>query len=387
MKERLPIFIIWTLIIGDCATGLLHNLQFEFYRVGLVLKIVVILFALIYYSMFIRRKSFLSLYLAMAVLFVIWAIASSLSFFNNSNFEYVSSLVVLNRYFFFLILAALFIQASSRDDFDESCKKILDTFFFWNGLLILIGFTFNISLLSSFDPTDSYTIDRFGYKGLIFGNNEIAGIYIIGLAYLFKENLKFKAKKRFLLILTCVASILTGAKAAVIGLVLIGFYYLIKYNAKLFFIIIIPLLVGLGSMVVVYWNVVKEKYLFFLIDKFNSMDFITFMLTARNEYLIRNFKFVLSDWNPLNYLVGDAFLYTEMDFFDLYFFFGLGAIIYMYIYAKIFFIRDKSMDNFYVFIVLMALAFTGGHIIQSAVVPLFLLLYIFSANRNQAISV
>jgi hypothetical protein len=113
------------------------------------------------------------------------------------------------------------------------------------------------------------------------------------------------------------------------------------------------------------------------------MDFYTFWTSNRNQLLSNALERVSKHWSSINFLVGDADSYVEMDFFDLYFFFGFGALVYFFVYFKIFFLKDKSRDNKYVFLVFMAMAFVAGHVINSAIVPLFLLLYVFSTRSTQ----
>jgi hypothetical protein len=384
MKERIAIFIIWVLIIADLSTGLLFNLRFSYYRIGLGIKIVIIVFSLLYYLPLIRKRSFLSLYVSILLLIFIWIIAASISKINNTEFNLINSFIVLNRYLFFLVLACIFLNFKDSRFFKDSCGRIFESFFKINNFLIFIGFLFEINLFSSFHALEEFEIgQRFGYKGLISGNNEVAGIYSLGIAYFYREIFKYKkTKKFFLLILTCLAAVFTGAKAAFIALVLISLYYLVRYKLLLFLTAITPVIILLVYFIAARWEFLKERYLSFMISKYYSVDLISFLTSGRDSYLVKNFAFIDTDWNVMNYLVGDAFLYSEMDFFDLYFFFGLGSIIYFYIYTKFFFMIDRTLDNFYIFISLMAIAFTAGHIIQSAIVPLFLLLYIFSNNSE-----
>ena len=184
-----------------------------------------------------------------------------------------------------------------------------------------------------------------------------------------------------LLIATVLSAMFTGTKATFIAVLAIGLYYMFRYRIKLFFGVMVPLF----SFILVYgyyrWDYIKEKLLDSLIQKLNSNP-LTYLMSGRNDFIINNFKYIGEKWTLMNHLVGDGFLYSETDFLDLYFFFGIiGLILYMYLYARIFFSVDRSLDNLYVFVVLMGIAFTAGHIIQSAVVPLFVLLYVFSIKR------
>jgi len=224
---------------------------------------------------------------------------------------------------------------------------------------------------------------RFGYKGLIYGANEVAGIYILGIAFFYREVFRHKQPKKMLLFVTCVAAVLTGTKATLIGLILITLYYFAKYKARHLIVVLIPLVILTTSLVVQNWELINEKYLASNTERFLSNDLITFLMSGRDIYIVQNFTFINNHWSLINFLFGDSFLYSETDALDLYFFFGLVGALYLYMYTRLFFIRDHSIDNIFVFLVLIAIAAVSGHIIQSGVVPVFVLLYIFSEKGSR----
>jgi len=116
-QEKLAAVIIVMLIVADLVTGLLFNLNFSFYRIGLIVKSFIIFFTLVFFFPLIRKRSIFSLYLTMVILFILWIIGSFLSFYFNPEFEYVGSLIVLNRYLLFLILGCVFISLSESRSF------------------------------------------------------------------------------------------------------------------------------------------------------------------------------------------------------------------------------------------------------------------------------
>jgi hypothetical protein len=383
MKERLAVTVIWILIIADLLTGLLFNLDIEYYRIGLPLKSGIILFLLLYYISLISDKTILSIYIVIASLLGLWLIGSLISYSANPSFDYIYSFVVLNRYFFFLILSCVFFDLKSSETFIYHCKQILEWFFLFNNSLIFLGFIFNIDTFSTYDPQWKIDYDqRFGYKGLIHGGNDVAGIYILGVAYFFREQFQQGSRKSFLLITTCMAALLTGTKATLIAVIIISIYYLVRYRIKFFVGIIVPLVILGVVWIYGHWNYVKEEFLSSVFKRIEEMNLITYLFSGRDSYIRSHFKYISLKWTVLNHLAGDGFLYSETDLLDLYFFFGIiGLLIYLFFYGSVFFIFDKSLDAFFVFAIILAIAFTAGHIIQSATVPLFFLLYIFSANR------
>jgi hypothetical protein len=381
MRERLLGFIVAALIVSDMLTGLLFNLQFGFYRVGVLLKSVILFLTFILYLPLIKRKTFFSIYAIIGMLVIFWSIGSAVSLVNNPQFELGNSLIVLSRYLLFLILVCAFLYLKDQPSFDHTCKKIIETFFLVNNSLIVLGFLFDINIFSSYNPQDNLNDMRFGYKGLIYGTNEVAGIYILGLSYCYRETFKYRERKGWLLFFTCLASLLTGTKATLIGLVVVTIFYFAKYKFAKLVVLMVPATVFLVIAVARNWESIKTKYLTFNIRVFESGDLLTFLMSGRNSYIISNFDYIAAKWTFLNYLVGDGFLYSETDLLDLFFFFGiLGCMLYLYVLTKIFFIKDRTIDNHFVFLLLLSIAFTAGHIIQSAIVPVSLLLYIFSAK-------
>jgi len=373
--------LIWALIIADLVSGLLQTLEFSFYRVGLVLKGLIILGLFVLYLTRLSNKTFLSLYLVMLILSALWLIGFVISWINIPFFDAADSLVVLNRYLLFFILATAFVDWSASPTFQDETKSIFENFLALNNFFIFAGLIFGIHVFSTYDPFgDMQGFSRFGYKGLIFGQNAVAGIYTLGVAYLFRETFKYKRPKMVLLAITFIAAIVIGAKATWITAMLIAGYYLFKYRFKTFIAIVIPTVVILAYVGITYWPYIQQNYFAFLVEKYESLDFYTFWTSNRNRLLTDTMEHISDTWTFINYITGDASSYVEMDFFDLYFFFGVGAILYLYMYNKFFFLKDKSVDNKYFFFIWMSMAFVAGHLINSAIVPLFFLLYIFSAS-------
>jgi hypothetical protein len=375
------ILFIWALIIVDLLSGLLLNLQVPFARIGLVVKGLVVLFLFANYFVNIKKKTYYSIYSSIAILLLFWIIGFCISFVNDPNFDPIESVVVINRYFFFLVLACAFKDWSAMVSFEGDCKKIIETFFTINNALILLGFAFKIKIFSTYDTHDEFGESaRFGYKGLIWAQNGVAAIYTLGMAYLFRECVKYNRPKIILLLSTCIAALFIGTKATWFTFILLAGYYLYKYKIRTLILIIIPVLVGVVYLFGVYWSYVKEKYLAFMVVQYEQNDFYSFFTSNRNNLLLKQISHISTDWNWLNFIVGDAISYCEMDFFDLYFYFGISAFLYLFVYFKIFFFKDKSGDNNFFFWIWISMAFFSGHIINSAAVPIFYLLFIFSAS-------
>ena len=86
--------LIWTLILVDLLSDLLLILQLPFARIGLVVKGLVIIFVFVTYLTRLRQKTFFSIYISTAILFLFWSIGFFISLFNYSDFSVGESLVV-----------------------------------------------------------------------------------------------------------------------------------------------------------------------------------------------------------------------------------------------------------------------------------------------------
>jgi hypothetical protein len=383
ISENATIAIIACLILADLLTGLFFNMEFGFHRVGLPLKSALIFFTFIFYLTALTQKTFQSIYLAMGILLVFWIIASFVSYKLNPDFEYGYSVIVLNRYFFFFILSCLFISLNGEHSFTRKCRILFESFFIINNVMVFAGLIFSIDMFSTYDPLGEIDDQRFGYKGLIHGGNDIAGIYIIGMAYFFREYFQYRRKKLLLLLMTCAAAFLTGTKAGMISVTLLTLYFCFRYRRNYFLIVCLLLLIVGSYFLITYRVIILDQYLEPFLQRIRSMRVLSYLMSSRNEFVINNFTYMGSNWLTINYITGDAFLSSETDILDLYFFFGLGGLLYLYFYIKIFFWKDKSLDNLYIFLVLLSIATLAGHIIQSTVTPLFVLLYIFSIRKSE----
>ncbi|MCC8423973.1 hypothetical protein [Mucilaginibacter sp. UR6-11] len=264
--------------------------------------------------------------------------------------------------------------------FAINVKKLFEYFMIVNSVCVIVGAVFKISLFSSYNPGNKFTdVElRFGYKGLLIGINEVTGVYFLGIAHFYREVLLYKRNgKIFVLLLIIVAAVLTGTKASVLAILLLTAYYFYKYFRKFFFLFFLPVL----SVSII---LLLTRY-FYLITAFLSTvaqnDSIMFVITGGRSYRVALFfEYISNNWFLPSYILGQPQLYTETDMLDLYFFFGIGSILYLIIYAQLFFKFEKTNDRIPVFIMMLILASLSGHIIQSAVVPVFLILFLISSK-------
>ncbi|HUC79799.1 MAG TPA: hypothetical protein VMR70_02750 [Flavisolibacter sp.] len=300
-----------------------------------------------------------------------------------------ASVAVFSRYMLFFAIMPMFLLHVENEKFVNRCQQIFELFLYANCVAIIVGYIFNISFFSSYNPKAEETLldARFGYKGLLYGINETTGVFFLAFAHVYRELFLFRKKKYLLLATLILASLLTGTKGCIIALVLVSSYYLFRYQKALFFSIVIPAVIA-GTIFLIQIDFVEQVTAFLNIfwgDDFSTTPFgavLTLLMTGRNIYIYNNWLYMLENWSVLNFLFGDGLLYSETDLMDLYYCFGLGTIAYLWGYTRLTFFRQKQFDLIFIFIFLLLLAFTGGHIIRSAVFPVFFCLYLIAGYRK-----
>lgn len=398
MKPGITIFCISLMIIGDILTAVSFNLNFSFYNFGVLIKTPIELLFLVLIA---RYEKFRLMYAVLIFLFIFWFIGFTTTFIKyggirdatygldfdideNPQNPYWISFNIFNRYILFFALMPMLLLHAGDQVFIKWCKKVFEIFLYANSIAIILGFVFKIQFFSSYNsqgielPYEA----RFGYKGLLYGINETTGIYFLGIAYAYREIFLKGTKKYLLLSLLLLTAFFTGAKGCIISVFLLTGYYLYNYKRLFFFALCIPLLIA-GAIYFIRSNIIDQMSsmlnIYLTLEDATPLDaFLTFFMTGRNLYISHNWAYMKSHWNIVNYIFGDGVLYSETDLFDLYYFFGIGAILYLYCYIKLVFYKNVDKDLKYVFLFLMLIALTGGHIIRSGVFPVFFCLYLIT---------
>lgn len=387
-------YILFVLIIGsDVLSSIAYNLNFSFYNFGLFIKIPIEFFLFFYSLKFIKGD--ITIWV-IGALFLIWLIGLSVNYFNvdmlTTHLEhngiyldtdsdvYSASFKVFNRYIFVFALAVILHMYSENKGFVVNIKQLFEGFIIVNSICIILGAIFDISMFSAYNPGDKITeyVPRYGYKGLLYGANEVTGIYFLSLAHYYREILTYKRLKKILpFFIILISSFLTGAKAAPLGMLLVSAFYVYKYFRKTFFFVFVPTVIL--ATIIAFTRYIDD--IMEILSTISTSDsLLTIITSGRSDYVISNYNFINDQWTFLNYIFGDGSLYSEMDFFDLYFFFGLGALLYLALYIKTFIRYERSGNGLPILILMFFLAFLNGHIIQSAVVPVFLILYLISSR-------
>lgn len=374
-------FVKWFIVLSfffDALNSIFQYLHLPFDRVSVFYRAV---FEFSILLIFINSRQFGKYYLLIVYLAITFLLSYLFIIYHGGDAFSFEALVILNKYFYFIVLSLLFIKYENQESFIEFINNVFRYFLIINSLLIVIGFLFNIELFSSYFKTSS---DRFGYKGLIPTQNETTGVYLFGLAYIYRRYFMEKKESVWVIFIITLAAILIGTKGIWISVPIIVSFYAIKYKTKTTLLITIPsLIVILGIWGIWIWDNLYNNYLSYFkyfIER-SDLSWYSIMLSRRDLKIIESAEYVNNYWSIWNYLFGGSNLSitnTETDLVDGYLIFGLNFFVYLFYYFGFFFRYDKSLDNFLVFLLFLLLSFTGGHMIQSAIIPLYYLLYVFT---------
>lgn len=404
MTPKIAYLLLVIIVLGDILSSITYNLSWGFSNFGLLIKTPVEFFFLIYSLKFIKSNLVVTV---IFIFFIIWIIGITTCSFNSkallssdvdtvfseNESIYVQSFKVLNRYIFFFQLSILMSLYADNEGFIVNVKRLFESFIIVNSLCIILGFFFKLNIFSSYNLTGKITDfePRFGYKGVLFGVNEITGVTFLAISHYYREILLYKNKKKILILLLVIfAACLEGTKGSLIAVLMITCYYFYRYFTRFFFLVFLPAVsISVFVLVTRYLDAIMD--ILSTVSKSNSL--LAVLSSGRSDYVIKNLAYIQKNWFFLNYIFGDGALYSETDLFDLYFFFGLGCLLYLFFYTKLFLKYERTRDRVPIYLLMLLLAFTNGHMIQSAVFPVFLILYLvsskntFSDNKNNEDSI
>ena len=256
-----------------------------------------------------------------------------------------------------------------------------------------------------------------GSKGYFYAGNEISAVLIILSSFLMYWLQLYNKKMLFFII--SVVAILTGlyitSKTAILGTIFTFFYFFIfSPNRKgvstkniLFYLLFFFVLMPSGLFLIVDFlksSDVMERFSYF----WDQLDIYTFILSNRNTYLFDFIEIFKKEYNFLEMLigVGQSTFETlnhnhiiELDFFDIYFAYGIIGVLLFLFYIAFLLIKSKlkslnkrmylfSAYTKYIVIILILLSFLSGHIFNSGMAAIYMgcvfsLMYYKSNYENQ----
>jgi len=258
-----------------------------------------------------------------------------------------------------------------------------------------------------------------GSKGFFYAGNEISATLLIVSSFLMYWFKLFNKKILFLIVgfITILTSLYLTSKTAILGSILTLLYIQIlnpasnKISAKsvffyaIFFLFILPT----GTYFII--NYLASSDLMTRITYFwDRLDIYTFIFSSRNLYLFDFIDIYKKEYNifEMFFGVGQSTFESlnnntiiELDFFDIYFAYGLIGVILFIFYILYILINIKlkimrrnififSSYSMYISVLLITLSFFSGHIFNSGMAAVFIgcvfaLMY-YNSNYENKIS-
>lgn len=353
----------------------------------LLLEIVCIFVIFIFFNK--KRLMWLTSFVYFVICFLIGNIY--LKYIIKIDVNITEQFIYFNKYFFiFFIFYATYKSLEDK----VFLKKIINIFkkvFIFNGSLAIIGSLFNIKLFSTF-PIGAL---RFGYDGLIFAQNEASIFYLLGL-FLFYYDWKVNKRPLKQLVFVLFICVLTGMKAVFLGVILLLlFHFFSRMTVKKTLYLVTGVVL---SGIVLGLSISKLKVTFgYFFYFFQKKGFLYTVLGGRNSFIESRVIPYLERLDVVNYIFGgqnvsnvnDYLALVEMDFIDIFLFFGiLNGFGFLYLYKKN--IIGVVQNNFFYFVIFVffLLSFFSGHFFTSSVNPIFIIIvfsYINSSINDKVI--
>lgn len=290
--------------------------------------------------------------------------------------------ILFNGYFFLSCVVPFIFICFSSSIKQLNIEKQLDKAFLFlsiSSFFILIGLYYNINLFKSYFMA---TRPRFGYSGFLLYHHEIGYIYFIFFNILYY---KYKKHKNLfsiiLLILIMIISLFSGTKKTLFLMFFFYFYLIIDNikNKKQLIIIILSAVLA----IILFFDLLKKYFLFFY-SIYQKKGILSSFLSYRNLLLKENlYPYVYNNSSFFNILFGWPEFRShrsEMEFFDLFLFFGItGIITYVVFIKKI--LEGKNKQSFFMVISLLIAALFSGNLFISVNVIFLMFFTIIYINQ------
>lgn len=290
--------------------------------------------------------------------------------------------ILFNGYFFLSSIVPLIFVCFSSSIRQQVVAKQLDKVVFFlsiSSFFILIGLYYNINLFKSYFMA---TKPRFGYSGFLLYHHEIGYIYFIFLNILYYKYKKYRSLFTIImLIFIMIISLFTGTKKTLFLMFFFYIYIIIDNikNKKQLIVIIFSAIFG----VVLFYDLFKKYFLYFY-SIYEKKGILSSFLSYRNLLLKENlYPYIYNNSSFLNILFGWPEFRThrsEMEFFDLFLFFGItGIITYVIFIRKI--LEGKNKQSIFMVISLLIAALFSGNLFISVNVLFLMFFTIIYINK------
>ena len=307
-------------------------------------------------------KSVKTLLNYLIILFLIFLIAN-FYFFSDASFEFYESISNGNifcfiKYLYPFIFIGVFSLIKNNKEIIHIFFSIIESVLVANAFFIFIGFIFSIDYFQSYPHSF-----RFGYSGIL------DRVFLVNFSITIISRWIFIKKMDWRFYVMSLGALLTGTKLILLFFTILAIYYLYeKGKTKWLFFLSSILLIGL----VFYREIIifMTKLFPFWQPLLIKQEYITIIFSRRNLNFSRIIEYLEVEGTNKNLLIGGIEFpkyLVEMDFVDLFLFFGLiGGVIYIILLSKI-------INKFYHIIPLLSTFFVGGFFIGTITMSTYLL--------------
>jgi hypothetical protein len=291
---------------------------------------------------------------------------------------------VLKVFSFFIYIAALLcFTDKQRSNLEPLVLGALLVY----AMTIVVGAIFSVDMFRSYQAN---THIRSGYKGIVYAQNEASVLMIAGLGYAYARVLRsgWQISTLLTVIVLSAASLLIGTKAAAAGaLVVVCVYFYARHRAigatlkasTTILILLAFVLIAYAAIPSVRDAVsLSRDYFIYHYEHARGNALLTILLSGRDEKFAavwadlsdHNFIAVLSGGYPITRY------FIEIDIPDLILCLGLPAFCFYLIALRREFVFDRTSSlaryGRLFFLLLVAVACTAGHTLNSAVTSPYL---------------
>ncbi|WP_034060361.1 hypothetical protein [Lacinutrix jangbogonensis] len=291
----------------------------------------------------------------------------------------ISILIAFIKLIFPILLLLFFLNYKLSDSQRELLFMFFEYIMLFNAFMIIVGVLFNV------EAFHSYLGDRFGFNGLFVSTATGSYAYCIALICLFAKYKKAVFKKIPNLIIIF-SMFFIGTKVCYLFLFSFFVIYLWKYmrfNKK-----IVGCLLLLFSCMCVY-------FVFFKFGIFNEIrqkhGLMSSLMSYRDVlFLERTLPFIKGNWSIVNYLFGgvsDLKTKSQMEFVDIFYFFGIiGGFFYYSVFFKAFLIFKPNIYITILLSVLFIIVLLAGNFFSYPSVAIYIVVlreYLKLNEQNQ----
>lgn len=387
--DSLILLILIFILAVDSFNGIL--LRFSGNLLSLSLAVKTFLIILMSFRFVSYNKTFRNLFLVFALLLLGQAFYYLIALDSNRLFNFA---ILIKLLFFPYVLIFFHSLRETREiTFEKFKRRFLDISFWIIAINIMFG-AIGIGF--------SQYSNKYGTVGFFYAGNELSALMILVFAHKLYYAYKQSIIKFFIFsFLILFISIFKVTKSALFGSFILIILVPYLSSSPNIFAINLKRLKFLGLFLFVFPIMTYYAYFFILktqiLDRvlyfYNKYNLLTFLLSSRDKILNDAFEVWLSKFSILQKLFGaspagfqnlmtDSYKHTytvEMDFFDLFFHFGINGILYFLFWLWLVYRSYKEyqsnsdyLPNFIAALLLFFISFISGHVLYSGMLSVFL---------------